>query len=89
MLNQNNWNTHHFQTPDLRAFLSCGGEVGDDNLWFYVNLTDKDYRDIAQRKFAELTTALEYINHQYRTWPLKALGSGEGGGGGCGTCSAH
>jgi hypothetical protein len=88
MLNENNWITHHFQTPDLRAFISCGGEVGDENLFYYVNLTDKEYRDIAQRKFVELNSALEYINQQYRTWPLKILGSSEGGGG-CGTCSAH
>jgi hypothetical protein len=91
-INASNWNTTHYFSENLIAFISLGAEPsiseGDIEIQYHVTLSSKDYEDMYQSSHPSLEKALETLNQKYGDWQLKNLGQ-EKEDSGCSTCAAH
>ena len=87
-----NWNYCHYQTTQLKAFISIGGgplpSQESYQTLYMVTVTDHDYQELFQKSFDDLTPALQLINQQYHHWDFVDQTSAEKEGG-CSDCQAH
>lgn len=87
-----NWNTTHYYSDNLIAFISLGASPSENDsdivIQYHVTLSNKDYEDIYQSTHADLEAAILALNQKYGDWPIKGLeqNSSESG---CSSCAAH
>ena len=94
-VNSENWSFSQYKSSRIRAFISLGGEPGDENDFqelYLVTTTNEDYtKEFFQKPFYILENALQFLNSRYGHWEfldLKITPNGTDTGG-CGDCAAH
>ena len=92
MITIDNWNYTFYSCEDRKAFISLGGDLGEDDksidISYLVTVTDTQGNDIFQKSFTELGLACQDINSRYQDWTLVDSRLAPSGGG-CGDCEAH
>jgi hypothetical protein len=87
-----NWNTRHYYSDNLIAFISLGAEPAENEIGpqinYYVTLSNTDYEDIYQSVHADLEDAVASLNAKYGDWQLKNLENNQSDSS-CSTCAAH
>lgn len=88
-----NWNTAHYYSDNLIAFISLGAfpsEADSDIvIQYHVTLSNKDYEDIYQSSHLDLETAILTLNQRYGDWQIKNLEQDSSESSGCSSCAAH
>jgi hypothetical protein len=92
MINGTNWNYSFYQSEDHKAFVSFAAEPGiqEDLLtYYYVTLANMEGIDLFQKRFSDLTSAIDHANQTYAHLDFKDLSVTSQDASGCSTCQAH
>ncbi len=92
-ITSNNWNTQHYYSDNLIAFISIGADLEanstDVTIKYHVTLSNKDYEDMYQSSHEDLETAVAVLNQKYGDWQIKNLEPDNEESSGCSSCAAH
>ena len=91
-MTKENWNYCFYKTKDLKAFISMGAHPIDYpdeeiRLIYYVTLSDFLHKEVFQKEFLYLNSAIEFIQKKYGHWEFESLKQSKKTG--CESCSAH
>lgn len=89
LITEDNWTYCHYKQLEHKAMIHMGADPEKEHFIYYLNVLDKEDKDIFQKEFDSINLACQFINSNYYDWDFINQLESSDDGGGCSSCSAH